>query len=170
MLAVTMGVANATSPILQPSTSVPADNATGVATNTNIVLTFDVNLYNAGPFVIVELYNSGNTLIESFTADSPYSMAGSNGGSGLIGNGSITSNQLTLVLGVPLTNGTTYHIVIPATTKLYDAPGTNRAVAVTDATTYNFTVGSVSSPPVSAPIDLNFNKQVESYSTEIELK
>ncbi len=164
MLAVTMGVANATSPILQPSTSTPADNATGVAANANIVLTFDVAPYNLNPGPIVELYDSSNTLIESFTASGGYSMDGSNGG-----NGSITSNQVTLVLGAPLTNGT-YHIVIPTTTKLYDTAATNRAVAVTDATTYNFTVESVSPPPVNAPIDLHFSKQVESYSTDIELK
>ncbi len=35
---------------------------------------------------------------------------------------------------------------------------------------YTWTVTTSSTPPINAPIDLHFSKQVESYSTEIELK
>jgi len=85
----------------------------------------------------------------------------------------------------PLTTGTTYTIVITA---YYDTAhsavsGNGGTDIITGAVTASFTPndvilgaatggagGSGGSTPVNAPIDLHFSKQVESYSTEIELK
>jgi len=84
-----------------------------------------------------------------------------------------------------LLTGTTYTIVI---TSYYDTAhsavsGNGGTDIITGAVTASFTPndvilgaatggagGSGGSTPVNAPIDLHFSKQVESYSTEIELK
>ncbi len=143
-------------PMLDPTNSVPADDATDVNATADIVLDFNINIRNNDiqPLTTINLYESNGTLIESFTANNFYSLIGSNGGSAVIGNGTNaeTSDKITLNPATDLVNGSSYYINILADSHLVDNTNeANLVVPVTDTTTYNFTVGTVVVPTPDTP-------------------
>jgi len=77
-----------------------------------------------------------------------------------------TAADATSYSATGLTCNTPYTFTVKATDSVSGAD--SAAAATTPATTT--TSACSTPPPVNAPIDLHFSKQVESYSTEIELK
>jgi len=77
-----------------------------------------------------------------------------------------TAADATSYSATGLTCNTAYTFTVKATDSASGAD--SAAAATTPATTT--TSACSTPPPVNAPIDLHFSKQVESYSTEIELK
>ena len=136
ILLIFSSVANATNPVLQPTTSNPVDNAIGVATDANIVLDFQIAVWSGSINAKVELYKNGGTLIESFTATNAFEFVGNQGG-----YGAIVGDKITLNPKSDLINGNSYYILIPNGSDIRDDAGhRNLVVLVTDPTTYNFTV------------------------------
>jgi hypothetical protein len=85
-----------------------------------------------------------------------------------------TAANATSYSATDLTCNTAYTFTVKATD---NASGADSAAAATtppttttSACTSGGSGGSGGSTPINAPIDFNFNKPVESYSTEIELK
>jgi len=77
-----------------------------------------------------------------------------------------TAADATSYSATGLTCNTAYTFTVKATNS---ANGADSAAAATTPPTTTTSACSTP-PPVNAPIDLHFSKQVESYSTEIELK
>ncbi|MFT5659861.1 MAG: hypothetical protein ACI9TV_000494 [Sulfurimonas sp.] len=129
----------ASNPILQPFTSNPVDNSTGLALDANIVLDFDtdiVNFYIDGRF---ELYRNDGTLIEAFNATSPTDFFGTANGNAFIVGDKITINPF-----ANLVFGTSYYVLIPVGSNMGNPnDSAAKVIPVTLSTTYNFTVGVV---------------------------
>jgi len=142
-------------------------NATYTIETTSSEMTF-----YGGPDTFIAIYKT------AFNAASP--------ATGLVAcNDDIDGGSYLSLVTTALVTGTTYTIVI---TSYYDTAhssvsGNGGTDIITGAVTASFTPndvilgaatggagGSGGSTPVNAPIDLHFSKQVESYSTEIELK
>lgn len=117
---------DAAGPIL--SSSAPADNASGVAYNTNLVLTFNeaiTSLSNASNNIRL-LAASDDSLIAAVAADS--------------GAVSISTNQVTVTLPVTLLSNTNYYVQIQAAA-FSDGLG-NGFAGISDTTSLNFTTGN----------------------------
>lgn len=126
----------AANPNLIPASSIPADNATGIALDANIVLNFDVTVSNSSPSGRIELFDETNNLIEAFNANRSDSFLGSEGGTG-----TITGNNITLNPFADFISGTGYYVLIPIDSDIVDAlsPTRDQVIPVTSPTTYNFT-------------------------------
>ncbi len=111
-----------------PSTSSlsPADDATGVSTTANLIMTFD-QVTRAGTGTVLIKKSSDNATVEIITVS----------GALLSGNG---STELTLDPSTTLSAGTSYYITWTANA-FKDTTG-NHAAAITSSATWNFTTAS----------------------------
>jgi methionine-rich copper-binding protein CopC len=122
------------------SSSIPVDGATGVATSSNITLTFSENIaFGTGNIQIIDLTDGSSTV--TINAASPGTQA------------SISNNILTLNPASDLEEVTDYAIQIDATA--IDDIYSNSYAGISDNTTLNFQVADIT-PPVllsSTPSD-----------------
>lgn len=123
----TASVGDTTAPTLSGTN--PADNATDIAINTNIVLTFNENLVaGTGSFTFVKVGDTGNNLVIP-VEDAQVT---------------ISSNQVTINPTADLDNNQEYQVQYPAGI-LEDASG-NGVAAVADASISFTTVASAFTP------------------------
>ncbi|OYT16058.1 MAG: hypothetical protein B7C24_09770 [Bacteroidetes bacterium 4572_77] len=108
----------------------PADDATGVAIDANLVITFDEDI-TAGSGNVV-LYDSEDNIIESFDVTSDVSII----------DATVTINPST-----DLTDDTEYYVQI-ATTCFEDLVG-NAFLGIADKTTWNFKTIDITNPTIS---------------------
>jgi methionine-rich copper-binding protein CopC len=150
------------------SSSTPSDNATGVAVDANIVLTFSEAVdVESGNITIKK--SSDNSTVESIDVTS-----------GLVtGSG---TNQITINPTNNLASLTGYYLNIDATA--FDDSASNSYAGITDATTLSFTSADVDAPTLSsstpsdnatgvvadANIVLTFSKAVDVESGNITIK
>ena len=151
--------------IPQLASSTPADNATGVAADTNITLTFSKGV-QAGVGAI-KLYKADNTLVQTFNIASQATFLG---------------NAVRVNPSSNLDSLQSYYVKVDATA-IDDTDG-NSFPGISDNTTLNFTVADVAAPTlsssspadnatgvaVSANIVLTFNENVVAGSGNITLK
>ena len=117
----------------------PADNATGVGVNANLVLSFSEAIQKGTSGNIVITRASDNATVEAIAVtDSRVTVSGS---------------QVTIDPATTFTEKTDYHVQIPAGA-FKDLSGLSYA-GISDATTWNFTTGDFTAPTVStlAPAD-----------------
>ena len=149
------------------TSSAPADNATGVAIDANIVLTFSEN-------VNVE---SGNITIHKTSDDSTvetFDVAGSK----VTGDG---STEITINPGTDFENNTQYYVLIPSTA--FDDVDSGSYAGISSTTTLSFTsINSIPTLTSSVPADdaidverdanivLNFSENVDAESGNITIK
>jgi hypothetical protein len=128
---------------LTVSSSVPADNATGVATNSTIAITFSENAFGVAgkDFYLYDDINTTPVLVETFTFDDDDSATGDNGGSA-----SIVDDVLTLTPGAMA--GSTQHSVRWEAGAVTD-PWGNDIAANTGDTALNFTTAAA--PTLTMP-------------------
>ncbi len=134
------------------TTKSPADDATGVAYNTAIQITFDENIF-AGASKTIRLYESPSTLVQSFNAT----------------DGVITSGKtVTFTPTNPLGNGKNYYVLIDA--GAYADMFGNPSAAITSSSAWNFTALYVDDvpPAVTAYSPLN-NATGIALSTTLQL-
>ncbi len=131
---VTTAPADTTAPTL--GSSLPADNATSVAVDSDITLTFseDIALGSAGTITLISDTNSSDTI----TID-----VGSHGG-----QLSVTGKTLTINPGSDLADGSNYHVEI-SEGAIEDAAGNDYA-GIADATTLNFETADITAPTLSS--------------------
>ena len=160
------GSADSTNPTL--TSSVPADNATGVAEDANIVLNFDE---------IVDA-ETGNITIKKTSDNSTVETIDVTGGQ-LSGSG---STEITLNPSVTLDSSTEYYILIDATA--FDDVSGNSYAGISSTTALSFTTGDTTTPTLtsSVPADnatgvavdstivLNFSESVDAESGNITIK
>ncbi len=160
------GTADSTNPTL--TSSVPADNATGVAEDANIVLNFDE---------IVDA-ETGNITIKKTSDNSTVETIDVTGGQ-LSGSG---STQITLNPSVTLDSSTEYYVLIDATA--FDDVSGNSYAGISSTTALSFTTGDTTAPTLtsSVPADnatsvaldstivLNFSESVDAESGNITIK
>ena len=160
------GSADSTNPTL--ILSVPPDNATGVAEDANIVLTFDE---------IVDA-ETGNITIKKTSDNSTVETIDVTGGQ-LSGSG---STQITLDPSVTLDSSTEYYVLIDATA--FDDVSGNSYAGISSTTALSFTTGDTTGPTLtsSVPADnatsvavdstivLNFSESVDAESGNITIK
>ena len=158
--------ADSTNPTLSSST--PADNATGVARDANIVLNFSES-------VDVE---SGNITIKKTSDDSTIETIDVTG-SKVTGSG---SSQITVNPATTLDSSTEYYVLIDATA--FDDAAGNSYAGISSTTALSFTTIDDSNPTLSssspadnatavaldANIVLNFNESVDAESGNITIK
>jgi methionine-rich copper-binding protein CopC len=120
------------------SSSIPADGATGIAVDANIVLTFN-------EAVDAE---SGNIIIYKTSDDSEVESIP-------IGNAKVSgsgSTEITINPATTLDSFTSYYVKIEATA--FDDSSSNSYVGITDTTTLNFTTADVEAPTLTfSPLD-----------------
>ncbi|PPR50903.1 MAG: hypothetical protein CFH15_00002 [Alphaproteobacteria bacterium MarineAlpha5_Bin5] len=157
---------DSTNPTL--SSSSPADNATGVATNSNIVLTFD-------EAVDAE---SGNITIKKTSDDSTIETIDVTGAK-VSGSG---GTQITINPGTDWSEQTEYYVLIDATA--FDDASSNSYAGISSATALSFTTGDETNPTLSSssPTDnasdvkigtnivLTFSEAVDAESGNITIK
>ncbi|MDC0195022.1 Ig-like domain-containing protein [Alphaproteobacteria bacterium] len=120
----TTAAADSTAPTL--SSSSPADNATGVAVDSNIVLTFSESVDAESGNIVI--YNSGGTAVETIAVtDAEVSGSG--------------SNTITINPSSDLQNGTSYYVQIAATG--FDDTASNSYAGITNTTDLSFTTVSL---------------------------
>ena len=124
-------VADVAAPTL--SSSSPADNATGVAVSTNIVLTFNENVV-AGSGNITLKKSSDNSTVQAMPVDG--------------GNVTISGNTVTINPTANLDSSEGYYLQIAATA-LDDASG-NSYAGISNATSLNFTAADIIAPTLSS--------------------
>ncbi|WP_347247595.1 DUF4347 domain-containing protein [Zoogloea sp.] len=140
-----MTIVAATAPLLTGSS--PADNATGVAVDANLSLSFDRNVRPGSG--IVSLYRaSDDSLVESYNVSTGLgSLTDSNGAP--LGHIAFAGNSLTLNPGTDLDAGTLYYIRVDAGAVI-DQAG-NAYAGIADSTTVDFrTAGGANQAPVIA--------------------
>jgi methionine-rich copper-binding protein CopC len=143
----------------------PADDATGVATTANLVITFDEEVdAESGN---ITLYKSDDTQIQVFDVTSDISGSGGT---------AITINPTS-----DLAEQTSYYVQIDATA--FDDASSNTYAGITDETTWNFTTADETAPTVSSlsPADdatgvattanlvITFDEEVDAESGNITL-
>ena len=150
------------------SSSTPADNATSVAVDSDIVLNFSES-------VDVE---SGNITIKKTSDDSTIETIDVTGGQ-VSGSG---SSEITINPSSTLDGSTAYYLQVAATA--FDDSSSNSYVGISDATTLNFTTADIGAPTLSsstpadgdtgigvnANIVLNFSEAVDAESGNIIIK
>ena len=140
-----MTIVAATAPLLTGSS--PTDNATGVAVDANLSLSFDRNVRPGSG--IVSLYRaSDDSLVESYNVSTGLgSLTDSNGAP--LGHIAFAGNSLTLNPGTDLDAGTLYYIRVDAGAVI-DQAG-NAYAGIADSTTVDFrTAGGANQAPVIA--------------------
>ena len=155
--------ADVTAPTLSSST--PADGATGIAVDANIVLNFS-EAVDAESGNIIIYKSSDNSQVESIPV----------GNSKVSGSG---STAITINPSSTLDGSTAYYVQIAATG--FDDSSSNSYVGIRDATTLNFTTADIGAPTLSssvptdgatgigvnANIVLTFNEAVDAESGNI---
>ena len=164
--ALSFTTADVTNPTLTSST--PADNATGIAINSNIILNFSETVTVA----------NGNITIKKSSDDSTVEQID-------ITSGQVTgsnSTQLTVNPSSDLAEGTEFYIQIDSTA-VVDA-SSNAYAGINDTTTLSFTTSDTTNPTLSssspadnatevavdANIVLNFSENVDAESGDITIK
>ena len=147
------------------SSSTPADGATGIAVDANIVLNFN-EAVDAESGNIIIYKSSDNSQVESIPV----------GDSKVSGSG---STAITINPSSTLDGSTAYYVQIAATA--FDDSSSNSYAGITDATTLNFTTADIGAPTLSssvptdgatgigvnANIVLTFNEAVDAESGNI---
>jgi hypothetical protein len=142
-----------TEPVL--NSSVPADNATGVAVDSTIVLTFDENviLTDGGGDITLRKLDGSWTVVETFSRSTDTTGTGDNGGSI-----SISGAVVTITPGADMAETTTHALQVAADC-LENGAGLAYA-GITDDTTLNWQTGIADtyavegfSPPVVADFE-----------------
>ncbi len=160
------GTVDSTDPTL--TSSVPADNDTGVASTTDIILNFD-EFVNAGSGNVTIKKTSDNSVIEAIDVTS-----GQVSGSG--------SAQITVNPSVTLDSSTEYYVLIDATA--FDDLSGNSYAGISSTTALSFTVADTTNPTLtsSVPADnatsvagnanivLNFSESVTTQTGDIIIK
>ena len=121
------------------STLSPADNATGIELDSNLVITFS-EAVDAETGGTVSIYKSDDTLIQTFTIPD----------GGLTGTGTDT---ITINPTSDLDEQTSFYIQISATA--FDDASSNSYAGISDETTWSFTTADETNPTVStlSPVD-----------------
>ena len=114
------------------SSSVPADNATGVAIGTDIVLTFSEAVTAVAGKNVVVKRSSNNSVVETVAATSTV----------------VSGTSVTVALSAALSYSTAYHVTIDAGA-FEDAAG-NAYAGISSSTALNFTTGPDQVAPVLA--------------------
>ena len=126
----TFTVTDSADPIL--SSSSPADEATAIAVDSNIVLTFNEAVdADSGNIIIVK--SSDGSTVEAIDVT----------GSQVSGSG---STEITINPSVTLDEQTAYHLTIDETA--FDDSSSNSYVGISDATTINFTTADGTAPTI----------------------
>ena len=147
------------------SSSTPADGATGIAVDANIVLNFN-EAVDAESGNIIIYKSSDNSEVESIPV----------GNAKVSGSG---STQITINPSTTLDGSTTYYVQVAATA--FDDSSSNSYAGISDATTLNFTTADIGAPTLSsssptdgatgiavdANIVLTFNEAVDAESGNI---
>ena len=115
------------------SSSTPADGATGIAVDTNIVLTFNEAVDTENGNIIIVQSEDGST-VEAIDVT----------GSQVSGSG---STEITINPSVTLDGQTAYHLTIDETA--FDDSSSNSYAGISEATTINFTTADVTAPTVT---------------------
>ncbi len=126
-----IGVADVTNPSV--STFSPADNATGVATNANLVITFDENVDA----------ETGNILIKRTVGDTTFATIDVTGGL-VSGSGGTT---ITINPASNFAESTGYYVQIASTA--FDDTAGNSYAGINDTTTWSFTTADETAPTVT---------------------
>ena len=127
----TFTTADSTDPVL--SSSSPADEATAIAVDTNIVLTFNEAVDAESGNIIIVKSEDGST-VEAIDVT----------GSQVSGSG---STEITINPSVTLDEQTAYHLTIDETA--FDDSSSNSYAGISDTTTINFTTADVTAPTVT---------------------
>ena len=127
----TFTTADSTDPVL--SSSSPADEATAIAVDTNIVLTFNEAVDAENGNIIIVKSEDGST-VEAIDVT----------GSQVSGSG---STEITINPSVTLDGQTAYHLTIDETA--FDDSSSNSYAGISDTTTINFTTADVTAPTVT---------------------
>ena len=127
----TFTTADSTDPVL--SSSSPADEATAIAVDTNIVLTFNEAVDAESGNIIIVKSEDGST-VETIDVT----------GSQVSGSG---STEITINPSVTLDEQTAYHLTIDETA--FDDSSSNSYAGISDTTTINFTTADVTAPTVT---------------------
>ena len=114
------------------SSSTPSDNATGVSTTANIVLTFS-EIVDAESGNITIIKTTGNSIIETIAVTDATKVSGS-------GTTTITINPATT-----LAVSTEYYVLIDATA--FDSVNSTDYAGISSTTALSFTTGADSTPP-----------------------
>ncbi|WP_269616449.1 cadherin domain-containing protein [Prochlorococcus marinus] len=117
------------------SSSSPADNATAVAINSNIVLTFSEAVDVENGSILIKK-TSDNSTVESIDVT----------GAQVTGSG---SNQITINPSSNLASSTQYYLQIPTTA--FDDPSSNSFAGISDTTSLSFTTADVIDPNITGP-------------------
>jgi hypothetical protein len=142
-----------TEPVL--NSSVPADNATGVAVDSTIVLTFDENviLTTGGGNITLRKLDGSWTVVETFSRSTDTTGTGDNGGSI-----SISGAVVTITPGADMAESTTHALQVAADCLENEAG--HAYAGITDDTTLNWQTGIADtyavegfSPPVVADFE-----------------
>ena len=147
------------------SSSTPADGATGIAVDTNIVLNFN-EAVDAESGNIIIYKSSDNSQVESIPV----------GDSKVSGSG---STAITINPSSTLDGSTAYYVQVASTA--FDDSSSNSYAGISDATTLNFTTADIGAPTLSssvptdgatgigvnANIVLTFNEAVDAESGNI---
>ena len=137
-------IADTTNPTV--STLSPADNATNIATNSNLVITFD-EAVDAETGGTISLYKSDDTLVQTFTIPDA-EVTGT-------GTDTITINPTS-----DLSNETSYYVQVSATA--FDDPSGNSYAGITDTTSWTFTTIAA---PVTVTVTETTPQQGGGYSS-----
>jgi len=157
---------DSTNPTL--SSSSPADNATGVATNNNIVLTFDEAVDAESGNITIKKTSNNNTIE---TIDVTGAKVSGSGGT-----------QITINPGTDWSEQTEYYVLIDATA--FDDASGNSYAGISSTTALSFTTGDETNPSlssskpadnaekvkISANIVLTFSEAVDAESGNITIK
>ena len=127
----TFTTADSTDPVL--SSSSPADEATAIALDTNIVLTFNEAVDAESGNIIIVKSEDGSTVETIDVTDSQVSGSG--------------STEITINPSVTLDEQTAYHLTIDETA--FDDSSSNSYAGISDTTTINFTTADVTAPTVT---------------------
>ncbi|QHL87200.1 T9SS type A sorting domain-containing protein [Nibribacter ruber] len=123
------GATDVTAPSLGATPFMPADNATGIATTTNLTITFNEAVkLGAGAFT---LYNLSDNTNSALTA-------------------AVEGSTVTLTSATALQPGKNYAIQVAANA-VTDIAG-NAFAGITDNTTWNFTTASTASPVITTAV------------------
>lgn len=127
----TFTTADSTDPVL--SSSSPADEATAIAVDTNIVLTFNEAVDAESGNIIIVKSEDGSTVETIDVTDSQVSGSG--------------STEITINPSVTLDEQTAYHLTIDE--NAFDDSSSNSYAGISDTTTINFTTADVTAPTVT---------------------
>jgi methionine-rich copper-binding protein CopC len=127
--------ADTTAPTLL--STAPMDNATGVAVDSNIVLTFSEPVETETGDIVIKRV-SDNAAVQTFDVATSTAIAGSG------------TTTITLTPAAALASATAYYVQIAATA--FDDLAGNSYAGITDTATLNFTTASPPAPPNTIPI------------------